>query len=160
MTTALMTPRQYMGEIVLPTLREYEETTNSRRRAYLACIVVYHLVDYLKKAGSPDPADVMRKSCSKAWRVVHAVATAAKHGDNDDKRNLNPLKFWSGTDDFRPPAVAGEFECGWSELGDVDGSIVIPTEQTHDPEYENVLDALKTVIHHYQLNYGLELTSD
>jgi hypothetical protein len=49
MTTGLMTPRQYRGEIVLPTLHEYEETTNSRRRAYLACIVVFHLRDYLKK---------------------------------------------------------------------------------------------------------------
>ncbi len=49
MIASLMPPCQYMGEIVLPTLREYEETTNSRRRAYLACIVVFHLRDYLKK---------------------------------------------------------------------------------------------------------------
>jgi hypothetical protein len=138
-----------MREIVLPTFHEYEEATYCRRRAYLACIVVFHLADYLKKAGANDPAGMMRRQCLKGWQIVHAVATGAKHWDNLD--NPNPLKFSAGTDDYRPPGVVGEMECGWSELGEEFGSIVIPT--LNDGFGENVLDALKIVIQHYQSEF-------
>lgn len=150
MPAKTMTPQEYCDEIVLPTFREYENSTNSRRRAYLACIVVFHLADYLKKAGAVEPAAVMRAKCLPAWQTVHAVATGAKHHDNNDAKNKNPLKFWAGTDVYRPPAVTGEMECGWSELGDEYGSVIMPT---NDSFGENVLDALKIVMREYQLAF-------
>ena len=38
-----MTPADFMNEIVVPTLRDLRDDRRSRRRAYLACIAVFHL---------------------------------------------------------------------------------------------------------------------
>ncbi|HCL65149.1 MAG TPA: hypothetical protein DIC56_09980 [Rhizobium sp.] len=145
-----MTPKEYMKEILLPTLSEYEEDTQSRRRAYLACIVVYHLSDYLKKAGADNPAKKMCNQCTTAWNVVHAVAIGAKHRDNAE--NKNPLKFTAGSDAYRPPARAGLLECGWSILGDHEGSIVI--DASEDNLMADVLQALRGVLRQYHVLYG------
>ena len=50
---AAMTAREFADEIVEPTIREFI-TTPDRRRGYLACIVSYHLSDYLSPTASID----------------------------------------------------------------------------------------------------------
>lgn len=75
-----MTPQQYMTEIVLPTLEEYVADTSSRRKAYLACMVTYHMADYLKAAGVRDPQADMIGSCEGAWRVVKVWQTGPSIG--------------------------------------------------------------------------------
>lgn len=147
-----MTPTDYLEEILLPTLKEYEEDVSSRRKAYLACIVMYHLSDYLKKAGAEDPPRSMRGQCSVAWNVVHAVAIGAKHRDNTD--NKNPIKFTAGSDAFRPPAVAGAMICGWSQLGDVDGGLEIDAGE--DDLMADILPSLRTVLKQYKILFGAE----
>ena len=47
-----MTPADFMNEIVAPTLREFRDDRRSRRRAFLACVAVFHVKDHLKKAVS------------------------------------------------------------------------------------------------------------
>lgn len=145
-----MTPKQYMAEMVLPTLEEYVAETSSRRRAYLACIVTYHMVDYLKAAGIKDPEADMRANCEAAWRLVKGVANGSKHQQSTKQRNQMP--FLAGSDQYRPPAVVGELECGFSELGDHEGSIMVPTDD--DFLWEEVLRCLRTVVRHYKLIYG------
>lgn len=44
-----MTPLDYANEIVLPAVREALEQRFDRRRAYTACILTYHLSDYLTR---------------------------------------------------------------------------------------------------------------
>ena len=44
-----MTPAEFLDEIVVPTLRECRDERRSRRRAYLACIAVFHIKDHLKE---------------------------------------------------------------------------------------------------------------
>jgi len=145
-----MTPKEYLEEIVLPTVADYERDTQSRRLAYLACIVTYHMADYLKKAGVEGLHRNMTDKCDAAWSVVGAVANGAKHKDNH--RSRQPLKFTAGTDQYRPPAVAGLLECGWSELGDDEGSIVVPAGDEFF--YAGILESLRTVIRQYKRLYG------
>lgn len=145
-----MTPKEYLEEIVLPTVADYERDTQSRRLAYVACIVTYHMADYLKKAGVESLHRDMAENCDAAWSVVGAVANGAKHKDNH--RSRQPFKFVAGTDQYRPPAAIGLLECGWSELGDEEGSIVVPVGD--DFLYADVLESLRTVILQYQMLYG------
>ena len=62
-----------MSEIVVPTLRELRNERRSRRRAYLACIAVFHLSDHLENAGETGIEDAMRASCGVAFDVVRGV---------------------------------------------------------------------------------------
>jgi hypothetical protein len=59
-----------MTEIVVSTLREFRDERRSRRRAYLACIAVFHLKDHLKKAGETGIENAMRGACGTAFDVV------------------------------------------------------------------------------------------
>ncbi|MDQ0419912.1 hypothetical protein J2045_000925 [Peteryoungia aggregata LMG 23059] len=145
-----MTPRDYLKEILLPTLEDYEEDFRSRRKGYLACIVMCHLSDYLEKAGASKVQDTMRSLCTAAWNVVHAVAIGAKHMDN--LKNPNPIKFTAGSDVFRPPARAGVMVCGWSRLGDADGGMEIYSGE--DNLMAEVLPSLHTVLHQYRIQFG------
>jgi hypothetical protein len=58
-----MTPAEYVTEIVIPTVRECRDNRRSRRYAYLACIVTFHIKDHLKKAGATLIEDKMRTAC-------------------------------------------------------------------------------------------------
>ena len=154
-----MTPQDYMDEILLPSLAAYEADTSSRRLAYLACITMFHLKDFLEKAGVETPEVEMLKHCEAAWNVVHAVAVGAKHADNLDRPSKkNPIKFVAGTDDYRPPAVAGLMECGWSECGDEEGSIVIPVVDEGDDNLAleaDLLYSLRTVLLQYRKQFPM-----
>ena len=46
-----MLPSEYVSEIVRPTVDEYLAATGDLRRAILACVVTYHVRDYLAEAG-------------------------------------------------------------------------------------------------------------
>jgi hypothetical protein len=41
-----MTPADFVNDIVVPTVREFRDVRRSRRRAYLACIIVFHIKDH------------------------------------------------------------------------------------------------------------------
>lgn len=145
-----MTPQQYMAEIVLPTVEDYVADTSSRRRAYLACIVTYHMEDYLKAAGVIDPHAAMMARCDGAWMVVKGVANGSKH--RHGTKGKDQVVFLAGSDQYRPPAVAGELECGFSIIGDYEGSIVVPTDD--EGLWADVLPCLRTIIRQFRLLYG------
>jgi len=42
-----MTPEVYMREIVEPTIKDLVQNRASKRQAFLACVVTYHMIDYL-----------------------------------------------------------------------------------------------------------------
>jgi hypothetical protein len=100
-----MTPADFMNEIVIPTLREFRDERRSRRRAYLACIAVFHLKDHLKKAGETRIENAMRASCGVAFDVVRGVCNGTKHVETDGS---HAIAFRAGADTDRPPAVWGE----------------------------------------------------
>ena len=51
-----MTPEEYMRDIMQPTIKDLVQNRTSKRHAFLACIVTYHMIDYLcgkrRKAGA------------------------------------------------------------------------------------------------------------
>lgn len=117
-----MTPAEYVTEIVVPTVRECRDNRRSRRCAYLACIVTFHIKDHLKKAGAGPIEDKMRVACPGHFDVVRGVCNGAKHVATDQS---HPIPFATGRDYYRPPAIAGVMVTGLSMLGDTKGARVI-----------------------------------
>ncbi len=71
-----MTPREYVETIVLPTLREFLEARDDRRRAYLACLVICHTADSLGLAeAAREPAFLTMQGRTRKRAVDAATAT-------------------------------------------------------------------------------------
>lgn len=122
--------RRYWTDIVVPTLREFAEAAYDQRRASFACLVLHH---------APEHCFVERLGASEAQRAqtgywaargepefmaVHAVAVALKHGERS--KDIYSLRQVHS----RPPAECGLLECGWSELGDTQGSVLAQQSPT------------------------------
>jgi len=113
-----VTPADYVNEIVIPTIREFGDKRRSRRHAYLACIVTFHIKDHLKVAGESDIDVVMRSSDSKAFDLVRSVCNGTKHVST---HSTHSIAFKIGADYERPPSLAGVAMCGLSYVGDTKG---------------------------------------
>lgn len=77
--------QQYYGEIVAPVLREFQENAKSRRHVFIACMTLFHTLDYLAaRGGKPSQGECrkLRNAYRKedaAWAIVDQVAHAFKH---------------------------------------------------------------------------------
>jgi hypothetical protein len=105
-----MTPSEYASMVVAPTVREYLAAMGDQRRAYLACIAVYHLTDYVAKAeGTGDRAasDVrakLRGACENSFDVVQGICNGSKHcGTKPGVRHA----FSPGEESTVPPSAYG-----------------------------------------------------
>jgi hypothetical protein len=105
-----MTPGEYALTIVMPTVSEFIAERGDRRRAYLACIAVYHLTDYVAKAegiGERAANDVrakLRGACENAFDVVQGICNGSKHcGTKPDVHH----PFSPGTEGTVPPSAYG-----------------------------------------------------
>src|SRR4030095_3617626 len=111
-----MTPAQYVDQIVIPTVREFRDNRRSRRHAYLACLVTFHIKDHLAKAGETRIETKMRTGRSpKAFDLVRAICNGTKHVETNGS-HPHPIQFQAGTDYDRPPARASEMIVGLSVL--------------------------------------------
>jgi hypothetical protein len=81
---------RYLEEIVEPTVKEFEENPTSVRRAFLACVAVFHAVDYLayQKTSKANLRGKLR-SQSPDFAIVDKVAHAFKHVVAGDPNNPN-----------------------------------------------------------------------
>jgi hypothetical protein len=71
--------RRYLAEFVDPTIADFEANPTSVRHAFLACVAVFHGVDYL---AHPRPSRTTREHFRKessAFDLVDSVAHAFKH---------------------------------------------------------------------------------
>jgi hypothetical protein len=134
-----MTPAKYVDEIVIPTVREFRDNPRSRRHAYLACIVTFHVKDHLKNAGEKRIEKTMRAGGSKSFDLVRSICNGTKHGTTNTS---HPIPFQAGTDYDRPPGRAGEMEAGLSELGDPIGGRQIGSVADQLDMYRACKDAL------------------
>ena len=78
---------KYLEEFVEPTIRDFEKNPASVRHAFLACVVVFHAVDY---RAHPKKASTLRqkwKGQSKVFAVVDDVAHAFKHVVSGNRKN-------------------------------------------------------------------------
>jgi len=134
-----MTPAEYVDEIVIPTVREFRDNRRSRRHAYLACIVTFHIKDHLAKAGKKGIEKTMRTGASKAFDLVRGICNGTKHVVTDSS---HAIPFQAGTDYDRPPGRAGEMIAGLSELGDPVGGRQIGSGAGRFDLYRACKDAL------------------
>jgi hypothetical protein len=133
-----MTAAEYVDEIVIPTVREFRDNPRSRRHAYLACIVTFHVKDHLARAGENDIEIKMRAAGSKSFDLVR-VCNGTKHLFTQIP---HVIPFKAGTDYDRPPARAGEMIAGLSELGDRMGGRQIESGADRFDLYRACKDAL------------------
>ncbi|SDO51456.1 Nucleotidyltransferase domain-containing protein [Methylobacterium phyllostachyos] len=75
---APMTPREYVEQLVLPTLHEFLCARDDRRRAYLACLVVCHVADSLGLAEAAREPGFAELSTSARKRKTDAATKTAQ----------------------------------------------------------------------------------
>jgi hypothetical protein len=122
--------RTYLAEIVNPTINELEAEPTSIRRAFLACVVTFHAIDYLVYPKRPGARRSQFRKQSRAFSVVDRVAHAIKHvkaGKAEDPQNqpLDPKDVIS-----RPP---GYFDGGYLDISRYD-DLVGGVTARNDPE--------------------------
>jgi hypothetical protein len=130
-----VTPAQYLDQIVLPVVREFRDARHLRHRAYVACIVLYQLKDYLSKAGERGVHRTMARVATIAFDVVRGVCNGTKHVEADAS---HPIPFRAGDDRERPPTFAGRMRTGRTRLGDKRGGLDIKAGSGRADLYECV----------------------
>jgi hypothetical protein len=85
---------RYLETMVDPTINDLESNPTSIRHAFLACVVVFHSLDYLTHPKSTKNRRFLFRKQSVDFAIVDRVAHAFKHvkaGHRDDADN-QPLK--------------------------------------------------------------------
>lgn len=108
-----MTPAEYVEIVVLPTVREFAVDAGDRRRAYLATIAAYHVIDYILRAnvphGAPRPIRkaelerierLIQRDGPQYFEVVEGMANGAKHCGRDA---VDQSRFSPGDERYVPP---------------------------------------------------------
>ena len=125
-----MTPSEYASEIIAPTVREFADSRDDRRRAIIACIVTYSLAEYLRKAGAKQAWARTRKICADEADIVQGVCNGSKHC-GPDRKTRYPFAPSDATK--RPAAVWGDAEWDRSLWGDEHGAVEVePNGKTFD----------------------------
>jgi hypothetical protein len=85
----LNTLARYLEVIVDPTFDEFDKKPNSARRAFLACIAIYHSIDRIAEAAGKDPAHFRQIWAreSPEFKIVDVIAHHFKHVLSNDERN-------------------------------------------------------------------------
>jgi hypothetical protein len=115
----------YFEHIVCPTIQDFESNPRSVRHAFLACLVVFHIVDHLAAATGKKRRSLrqqFRGECQ-AFEVIDRVAHALKHaeGGHSNSRDNPPLKARALYE--RPPAIWGNATWGRFRWNDVTGGV-------------------------------------
>ena len=122
-----MDAREFYETIVISTVAEFESEPADRRRAFLACLTVFHMCDYLEPGRQErrELIEALRIECPQ-FETVERVANAFKH-TRSSWRSLPVSHVYA-----RPPAVAGQMQAGLSMLGDFDGGVEVWGERDSD----------------------------
>src|SRR4051812_38259551 len=79
-----MMPADYCTEIVIPTVLDLKSHRLSRRHAYLAAIVAFHIKDHLHTAGEKQIEKTMRAD-GLEFDLVRGICNGTKHVETDSK---------------------------------------------------------------------------
>ena len=115
-----MSPADYVNVIVIPTLREALEARGDRRRMYLACIAVFHVIDYIAVSRSVKfdaLRQIVRSNCGVDFILMQGVSNGSKHAGGEKGQWIAP----GSERDVRPfgfgPDCAGFGEGRWDYPG-------------------------------------------
>jgi hypothetical protein len=142
-----MSPLEYLEEIVLPTIDEFQADGSSRRKAYLACIVTIHLKDYLTKDNARNVEKTVRNRAEAAFDVVSAVANGAKHSISG---RGGQIRFHAGSDFYWPSHSVQTLPSGVSLFGDSEGGTMIPADTYYSA---SVMEAVRTLVRTFVLSF-------
>lgn len=130
-TGACVSAKDYFQEIARPSGEEFYHARADIRKAMIACMTLYHTVDYIAQNRNLDPKggdeearqireDLRAKSL--AFRAVEAFALASKHC-RLGRRDMEGTT--SGQYRVTRPSFAGVAMAGATFLGDHIGGVVI-----------------------------------
>lgn len=126
-----MDAKQFADEIMDPTIAEFESDPRSRRRAFLACAVTFHLIDYIAHPSKPAQRRKAFRSESPAFAIVERVTHAFKHVTTGHlQSSTQPLS--AGQVIERPPAIWGQAVWDLSRRDDAAGGVTIAGEHHRD----------------------------
>jgi nitrogen fixation-related uncharacterized protein len=123
---------QYLSEIADPTIADYEANPTSRRYGFVACVMLFHAIDYLQypdrdgnlrkrlRDESPDFADVDR--------IAHALRHVSSGNPNDPANQPSN----SGEAISRPPAIWGAMVWDLSRWDDATGGVTLHNDREFD----------------------------
>lgn len=141
----ILDARDFLTEIVEPTIEQFARTPSSRRLAFLACVSTFHLLDYIE----PDDdgrrrnlRNIYRRE-SAAFELVDRVAHAFKHAVATGRPGSElPI----GHVYERPAARAGVMQCGVSRCGDSTGGVQVVGGPNVDllPVVQQAIEFLRT----------------
>jgi hypothetical protein len=129
---------RYLVEIVEPTIKELADNRTSIRHTFLACVAVFHAVDYLAYPKKARPLREQFNKESRAFAIVDDMAHAFKHvvAGNPANPDLTAKEVIS-----RPP---GFFDVGYWDLSRFDdpiGGVTLDKNRNIDL-YEVLLEAV------------------
>lgn len=92
---------RYLVEIVDPIVKEFEDNADSRRHAFIACVAVFHAIDYLAYPRSSRTLRETFRRESSDFGIVDEVAHAFKHVETGNPNNrLNVESVFAHKGDF------------------------------------------------------------
>ena len=113
---------RYLDKFVTATVADFERNPSSVRHGFLACVVIFHAVDY---RAYPKPSAGLRqrwRNSSADFALVDKVAHAFKH-----VATPNPFRPELLAENVRgrPPAIPGMMVPGLSVIGDPIGAVIV-----------------------------------
>ena len=125
-----MDATQYADEIMDPTIAEFENDPRSTRRAFLACVATFHMIDYIAHPVDKAQRRGAFRRESPAFATVDRVAHAFKHMKTQDPKLQPPLASDQVIE--RPPAIWNEARWDVSRWDDNLGGVTIEGEHDRD----------------------------
>jgi len=120
---------RYIHQFVMPTAADFEQNPSSVRHGFLACVVLFHTVDYL---AYPKKSAAIRQKWrrqSADFALIDKVAHAFKHVATPTPSRPDLLAKHVRS---RPPAIAGRMMAGASRVGDPTGAVVVQGQNLLD----------------------------
>src|SRR5882724_6263336 len=78
--------QQYLRDIVRPTVRDFERHPRSVRHAFLACVALFHSVDYLAFPNKARGTRQQFRKDSSEFLMIDRLAHAFKHVGTTGKK--------------------------------------------------------------------------
>jgi hypothetical protein len=121
---------RYLDQMVEPTIRDFEQNPTSVRHAFLACVAVFHAIDYLaypKKRSATLRQKFQKNSAD--FAIVDDVAHSFKHVVAGDRRKP---RLTAEQVIPRQPAYYGRAEWDLSNWNDPIGGVTLDRERSVD----------------------------
>jgi hypothetical protein len=121
---------RYLNDIVDPTINDFEAHPTSVRHAFLACVAVFHGIDYLAYP-KKRPATLRQEFANRSpdFQLVDYVAHAFKHVSagprNDPHLTVSDVIA-------RPPGVWGQMVWDLSRWDDPTGGVTLNEKRDTD----------------------------